>query len=189
MNEQNFLKRLDFLATGDGVIREVPIPISACLNASGTAVANVSGVLAWYAQDDNDSLTIPFKVPMDYDPALDELAVVLTAEETTSTDVSTTNYIELDLDVVGLVRPGGAAKTTLTPVSDSQKVALTVEEYAFDLSGLGVKPGDVLSIEIDAQETGTAETSVYAVSVKYRSNIVANDVRLRGVVTEVITND
>lgn len=196
MNEGNMLKRMDELVTGEGFIREVPIPVSACLNASGTAVANVSGVLTWYGQDDNDSITIPFKVPLDYDQTKDELCVVLTAELTTGDGVAGSNAIALDIDVVGIARPGSSAKSVLGTetgttayTSDSQNVALTIEEYAFNLSGLGLKPGDVLSIEMDVQEDGTAEVSIYAVSVKYRSDIVAYDSALRSEITDTTTND
>lgn len=188
MNEGNFLQRMNDIVTGDGFVREVEIPLISCLNANGTAVASVSGVLAWLGQDSNDSILVPFKVPVDYDPALDKLAIIITAEETTATDLSS-HYIELDLDVVGLVRVGAAAKTTLTVVSDSQKIALTVEEYSFDLSGLGLKPGDVLGIEMDAQETGTAETSIYAVTMKYMGNLAANNHDIRGNVNSLTTND
>lgn len=190
MNEQNFLRRTDDIISGEGFIREVSIPVSSCLN-TGTAVANVSGVLAGILKADNESLVIPFKIPLDYDETKDELVVCVTAELTTGDGVAGSNAMALDLDVIGLVRPGDATKTTISTqyLTDSQNVALTVEEYAFAISGQESKVGDVLSIEVDAQEDGTAEVSIYAVTVKYRSTLSAFTQGRRSEITDVTTND
>lgn len=187
MNAYNFLKRLEGLFVGDGFVREVPVPLVAVIATGASAPALSSNVVIVTFDDDNESITIPFQVPLDYDISKDELAVVITAELTTGD--TTTNKIELDLDVVKRARPGEAAVDSLTPVSDSQNVAVTVEQYVFDLSSLSLKPGDVLSIEIDAQKDGTAVATVYGAAVRYRSDIVANSRAFRSDITKAITND
>lgn len=187
MNAWNLLKRLEGLVVGDGFVREVAIPLSACIPTGASVAALSSNVIVIALAADNESITIPFQVPLDYDVSKDELAVVMTAELTTGN--GSTNKIELDLDVVKRARPGEAAVDSLTPVSDSQNVAVTVEQYVFDLSGLSLKPGDVLSIEVDAQEDGTAVATVYGAAVRYRSDIVANTRAFRSDITKEITND
>ena len=187
MNAYNFLKRLAGLVVGDGFVREVPIPLSAVIATGASAPALSSNVVVVTFDADDESITIPFQVPLDYDRSKDELAVVVTAELTTG-DASA-NAVALDLDEVWRARPGGAAVDELTPVSDSQNVAVTVEQYVFDLSGLSLKPGDVLSIEVDAQETGTAVATVYGAAVRYRSSLVATESEFRSDIDLAVTND
>lgn len=186
MNQVNFLQRVNGLVTGDGFIREVEVPLISVLVQSGTAVAEVSDMLALKLQDDNDSIVVPFQIPLDYSESNDELAIVVTAELTTGDN--DTNAIDLDLDVVMQARPGEDAPAALTVVSDSQDVAVTVEQYTFDLSSLDLKPGDILSIEIDSQETGTAEVCIYGVTMRYRSSLATDDVDFRSEVDKAVTN-
>ena len=144
-----------------------------------------------YLQDDNDSVTIQFQVPLDYDETLDELAVTLTALLTTGDLSAATNYITLDLDQVKYVRAGetAAVDESSNVTSDAQNVDdVTIAQYTWDLTGLDLKPGDCLSIEIDAQETGTAEAGIYGASVRYRSDLAAYDWDQRESVDTAITN-
>jgi len=187
MHEVNLLQRITDLITGDGFIREIEVPLVSCIVAGGTAVASVSGAVAAKLQDDDDSILVPFQLPLDYSESQDELAIVVTAELTTGDN--DTNAIALDLDVVYQTRPGEAAPAALTVVSDSQGVVVTVEQYTFDLSGLGLKPGDILSIEIDSQETGTAEACIYGIAMRYRSSLASDDQNFRSEIDKVVTND
>lgn len=186
-NEVSFLQRLDGIVTGDGFIREKQIPLSAVLSTGASAPALSSNVVVVTFDADDESITIPFQVPLDYDESRDELAVIITAELTTGNAAA--NKIELDLDVVKRARPGEAAVDSLTVTSDSQNVVITVEEYTFDMSSLSLKPGDVLSIEVDAQETGTAVATIYGAAVRYRSSLAADDNSFRSEIDKVITND
>lgn len=175
MNQANFLKQLEGLITGDGFLREKQIPLTACVATGASAAALSSNVLCITFDADDESVSVPVTVPLDYDESKDALAVVITAELTTG-DASS-NKIELDLDQVKRARPGSAASDDLTAsvTSDSQNVAVTVANYVFDLSGLSLQAGDVLTVEIDAQETGTAVATIYAAKIWYRSDIVAFD--------------
>ena len=189
MNQANFLQRMNELITGDGFIREIPIPLSAVISTGASAPALSSNLAVVTFDADDESITIPFQVPLDYSESQDELAVVITAELTTGDN--STNAIALDLDEVWRARPGEAAADELSDdvTSDSQGVAVTVEQYTFDMSGLNLKPGDVLSIEIDAQETGTAVATIYGAAIRYRSSLASDDQDFRSEVDKPITND
>ena len=185
----SFCQQAQFIATGVGFVKEKEIPLTVCV-ATGASDAALSGNVLLITLDDNDeSITVPFKVPLDYDESADELAVTLTAELTTGDN--DTNAITIDLDQVEYARPGDAATVdkTADTTSDAQGIAVTVEEYTFDLSGLGWKAGDCLSIEIDAQETGTAIAVVYAAAIRYRSDLVAFEHEFRSDVDKAVTND
>jgi len=190
MSMGTFLQRLNEIVTGHGFIKEVPIPLSACVATGASAPALSGNVLLMSFDADDESISIPFQVPLDYDESKDELCVVITAELTTGDN--STNAIALDLDQVERARPGESATDDMTSdtTSDSQGVAITVEQYSFDLSGLSLQVGDVLTIEIDAQETGTAVAAVYGAAVRYRSCIVPfNRGAERSDITNKITND
>lgn len=178
MNEGNFLKQLDGLITGDGFLREKQIPLNACI-ATGASTAALSSNTILITLDDNDeSITIPVVVPLDYDETNDALAVVLTALLTTGDASVGSNIITIDFDQVKRARPGESAVDDLTSsvTSDAQSIDdVAIADYVFDMSGLSLRAGDVLSVEIDAQETGTAVSVVYAAKILYRSDIVAFD--------------
>lgn len=189
MNEGNFLKRVESLVSGEGFIREKDVPLSACIATGASAAALSSNVVVITFDADNESVTVPFKVPMDYDEAQDELAVVLTALLTTGDGSS--NKILLNLDQVKLARLGQTAVTdeTSNVTSLDQNVLSTaIAEYAWTLSGLGLKAGDCLSIEIDAQETGAAVATLYGAAVRYRSDLAAYDPADRSKIDIELTN-
>jgi len=164
MNPGTFLKNIGRLITGDGFVREKHIPLASLINTSGTALALASNVAVIYLQDDDDSVTVQFQVPLDYDESMDELAVVLTALLTTGDLSVGTDYITLDFDQVKYMRAGetAAVDETANVTSDAQDVDDdAIAQYVFNLSGLGLLAGDCLSIEIDATETGAGEAGIY----------------------------
>ena len=172
-------------------MREKQIPLVACISTGASAPALSSNVVVVTFDADDESITLPFQVPLDYDESVDELAVILTALLTTGDLSAATNYITLDLDQVKYVRPGGTAVVDLSSdvTGDDQDVDdVTIAQYTWDLSDLGLKPGDVLSIEIDAQETGTAVATIYGAAMRYRSDLAAYDWALREAVDTAITN-
>lgn len=192
--EQNFLRRLEGLVTGDGFIREIPVSLAACVATGADAAALSSNMLVITFDASNESISVPFTVPLDYDESQDSLAVVLTALLTTGDKSAGTNTISLDLDQVFRVRPGELKAVTPLDMSalvtsDAQLVDdVDVEQYVFDLSNLGMKPGDAFTIEIDATEAGTAVATIYGAAIRYRSDIVAFDENQRDDVTKAITN-
>ena len=178
MNEANFLARLAWLVTGDGFLREKQIPLNGCIATGASAAALSSNTILITLDDDDESITVPVVVPLDYDETNDALAVVLTALLTTGDMSAETNTITIDLDQVKRARPGETAVDDLTTdvTSDAQSIDDdAIANYVFDLSGLSLQAGDVLSVEIDAQEGGTAIAVVYAAKILYRSDIVAYD--------------
>lgn len=191
MNEANFLQRMNGIVPGDGFVREVPIPLKACVNTNGTDSALISNMIGQKLQDDNDSITLPVAIPLDYDETQDKLAVVLFAQLTTGDLSAETNYITLDLDQVKLARPGAAsvADKSSDVTSDAQTPDdATMEEYTWDLSGLGLKVGDQLSVEIDSQESGTAEVTIFGAALRYKSCLAAFHQTHRGAVDTAVEN-
>jgi len=175
-SEGNFLNRVSGLVTGDGFLREKQIPLTACVATGASAAALSSNTIVITLDADNESITVPVTVPLDYDESKDALAVVLTALLTTGDMSAETNTIALDLDQVIRARLGESAVDDLSSsvTSDSQSVDdEAIADYVFDLSGLSLEVGDVLSVEIDAQETGTAVATVYAAKILYRSDLAA----------------
>jgi len=182
MNEANFLKRVEFLVTGDGFLREKQIPLKACVATGASDAALSSNMIVITFDADNESITVPVTVPLDYDESNDALAVVLTALLTTGDESAGSNTIDLDLDQVIRAQLGESAVEDLSSsvTSDSQGVDdEAIAEYLFDLSGLSLSVGDVLSVEIDAQETGTAVATIYAAKILYRSDLAAYDLDSR----------
>lgn len=191
MNEANFLKRVEFLVTGDGFVREVPISLSDVIATTASDPVLSSNVLQMTLAANDESLTVPFQIPLDYDEGNDALAVCLTALLTQGDKSAGSNIISLDLDQVKVARPGetGITDETSNVTSDAQSVDdVVIAEYTWDLSGLGLKPGDVMSIEIDSQETGTAVATIYGASIRYRSDLTSNDPDKRGSVDVTIDN-
>lgn len=175
-NEANFLRRVSGLVTGDGFLREKQVSMTACVITGAGAVALSTNAIVLVFDNNDESITIPVVIPLDYDESKDALAVVLTARLTTGDESAGSNTIDLDLDQVIRARPGASDVADLSSdvTSDSQGVDdLLIADYVFDLSGLTHQVGDALSVEIDAQETGTAAATIYAAKILYRSDLAA----------------
>ncbi len=179
MNPATFLHRLNRVITGHGFLREKQIPLTACVATGASDAALSSNMIVITFDADDESVTIPVTVPLDYDESNDAIAVVLTALLTTGDMSAGTNTITLDFDQVIRARAGESAVDDMSSdvTSDAQLVDdEAVADYLFDMSGLTLRAGDVISVEIDAQEAGTAVATIYAVKILYRSDLVAFDV-------------
>ncbi len=182
MNEGNLLARISGLVTGDGFLREKQIPLNACIATGASTAALSTNMIVITFDADNESISVPVTVPLDFDESKDALAVVLTARLTTGDDSAGSNIMSLDLDQVIRARPGESDVDDMSSdvTSDAQTVDdLVVANYVWDLSGLGLQVGDVLTVEIDAQETGTAVATLYAAKILYRSDLAAFNVEDR----------
>jgi hypothetical protein len=197
MHEGNLLKRIDGLVTGDGYVREVVIPLTATVATGASAAAIQNPNLVGVVFDaDNESITIPFVIPLDYDATQDELAVAITADQATGDGTAGSNAISLNVDQVNMVRPGGTGGGAIVDITTEaqasagadQVVTAGIAQYVFDLSGLGLLPGDVVSIEIDAQEDGTASVLIWGATVRYRTCLAAYDEAQREDIARAITN-
>jgi len=189
--EANFLMRVSGLVSGDGFVREVPVPLSAVISTGADAPALGANIAVVTFDADNESVSVPFQVPLDYDESKDELCVVLTALLTTGDMSALANIMVLDFDQVNRIRPGAAAVADLSALvtSDAQSVDdEAIAQYAFNMSGLSHKVGDVLTIEIDGTETGVAVATIYGVSVRYRSCLCAFNLVERSNIAEEIDN-
>jgi len=172
----SLMQDIDEVITGNGFLREKQIPLTACVATGASAAALSSNMIVITLDADNESITVPVTIPLDYDESKDAVAVVLTALLTTGDASAGSNIMKLDLDQVIRAQLGESAVEDLSSsvTSDSQSVDDTaIAEYVFDLSGLSLQVGDVLSVEIDATETGTAVATVYAAKILYRSDLAA----------------
>ena len=194
MNEQNLLSRMANLVAGSTtLLREVPVPLSSLIASGASATALSSNVAIVTLDADNESVSFPIRVPWDYDADRDKLAVGLVCRLTTGDMSGEAEYVALDLDQVNVARMGESDVTDLSSsvTSNSQNPDdEAITEYVWDLSGLGIKPGDALTVEIDAQSTGssTPAVTVYGAFFRYASDIVAYDKDTREAVTNAITN-
>lgn len=182
------------MATGDGYVREFNYPLASLINTGGTAYALSNNLGVLLLQDDNDSVHFQFQVPLDYDASQDELAVTLTTHLSTGDLSVGTNKITLNFGTVRYIRPGDApvaGGTDLDSLVTSQPQTpddLLITQQVFDLSHLGLKPGDCMSVEISATEDGTAEAVVFGATVRYRSGLAANDIAQRESIERPIDN-
>lgn len=175
MNQYQFLKQLNQIPGpgGDGVRVQQGITPSA-LAVSG-ATRQVTGSQDAVVIDANDeSVIVNVVIPADYDNQADELKVAVYAKYVSGTSVT------LDVDVVTLNREGAAADD-VTADLDEDPSEVVIDAAAdngwaeFDLSGLGLQAGDVLSVEIDGQVTGVGIANIVGARVQYKSSIVFAD--------------
>lgn len=174
MNPFQFLKQLGQLPNtqGDG-FRVIRSYTPTALNVSGATRAVTNSVDRVIFDADNESVILNFTVPEDYDETANELKVSLYCEYISGTS------LDVDLDVVTRARAGAALADITSSLADP--AAYTLDAAAdngwkeFTLSGVQFLPGDVLAIEIDAQETGSGIVHVLGAQVQYKSTLVFND--------------
>lgn len=196
MNEANFIKRVSSFITGDSFLTERPLPLAVVTNTSGlaigtsvTATVDVSGtataepvvftvvgptpVAGGISFDDGEQALLTFLIPQDYDEAGDRLALRLV--ETPSADAADTTDLGIT-SAQSLWRAGAAVDTTAVAAvaedATSSSGALT-RENILDLSGRGFKPGDVVQLTLDANNSSTTEIILNGIGLIYGSTLRA----------------
>lgn len=186
MNEANFVKRMNWLVTGDSFLKEMRIDTAAIRDIAGTDGIFLTGstsplLMANGVQfDEGDTASITFALPMDYDQDGDRLILkfVVVPHTTTShgTDLGVTSAQSIN-------RTGAVPITTAaTAKAESNTVATgEVREVFLSLSGGSYEPGDVIRRVIDVNNASTTEIIVVAVSIIYGSCVAGynNDDRHR----------
>ncbi len=113
MNEQNFLKQIQFLVTGDYMLKDIELPLMSALRATdGTMLA--TGTAPTLLDDgisfnDSDTCSLQFTLPHDYDPTNDICRIVLI--EIPSADAAHTTDIGITT-VQSIFRAGSAEDAT-----------------------------------------------------------------------------
>lgn len=176
MNEGTFLQQLDSVVTGHGVKVWKPLPIREAHLASdsttlttttstnpGFAVVETNlSVLTWAAAKTVEA-GYTLQIPDDYDESVDECVVMLKAAMSDSTN---TPALVTDAFV------DSAATTDLNPDA-TDALSATKAWVEIDLSGNGFVAGDVVQLQIAPEAHATDAVYVYAMKLRYASDIVA----------------
>jgi hypothetical protein len=177
MNESNFVKRMNWLATGDTFLAERQLSIADIrLVTTGLDVGNATDPtleINGIQFDDTDTAHILIQIPQDYAAAADLLAlrIKLTptgANNTTNFGITTAQSFWRDGDAVD-----ATASDAVT--EGLQAAAATTREVFLSLSGRGFEPGDTVLLTFVAVCTGTDELMVHNVSLVYGSCFAAYD--------------
>lgn len=166
---------------GIGLRKSVNIPLTApTLGGTGPAVTNSSGVQILTLGNSDNVATFAFPVPIDYDQRAynsndtwkgDRITVRIFAQATTTT----TNTLEID-DVKIWSLAGTAVEDPTLPTGASAQTisASAFTFYDYDLTNLGLVPGDVVSIQIGCTIAGN-NVLVRGIQVLYPGRIEATD--------------
>lgn len=188
LDQGSYGAQLSSAATFTGIIRTIPVPLtaitidgtSATLDSTDTSAPNAGALQITLANSDNTAM-IAVMLPDDYDERSydtddlypgDTLKLRVLAKATTTT----TNTLAID-DIV-YTRDGDAALTDPT-LSTAQSTAQTVSAsaydiYEFDLSGLGLRACDAVTVTLGTTIAGD-NILVRGVSLVYRGHIITTD--------------
>lgn len=184
MNEANFVKRIDWIATGDSFLKEMVLPLDAFkVTASGIPIGSATAptsAVNGVSYNDGDTALLTFMVPMDYDVDGDRLvfkATVVAASDAGTTDMGLTN-------AQTIWRPGSAADATAATAKAETATAtsgLATREVFLSISGGSYQPGDIIRRTVDVNNSSTGELMMLAASIVYGSSFAAynNDDRHR----------
>lgn len=196
MNEANFVSRVSSFITGDSFLAERTLPLavvratsglplgsvaSATVNAASTSTAEAvsltrvtpSLVADGISFDDGETALLQFVIPQDYDEAGDRIALRLI--ETPSADASHTTDLGITT-AQSIFRAGAAEDTTASTAVAEDATASTgqlTRENILDISGRGFKPGDVVQLTLDANNSGTTEIILNGIGLIYGSTLRA----------------
>ena len=199
MNEQNFVKRMNFLATGDFFLAEKEIPLSAVRDATsglspfgedggtGSTAITPDAVLDGISFDDGETALLQFTIPMDYEQGKDKIALRL--HEVPSANAADTT--DLGITTAQSIFRAGAAEITTASTAKAEaatsSVGQLVRENVLDISGRGYQPGDTIQLTLDANNSSTTEIILVGIDLIYGSCVAAynDDDRFRKLGTEV----
>ena len=182
INKAYHLAQLNDIATGQGILRDIPIPLNAAVytTASATTASNANGVTL---DNSADVASIDFKLPGDYDnTAYVENAIYAGDHLELLVDAIATGVGTLAVSTVTVWRNGQAAAITPT-LTAAQSAAQTISTsalttYSFPLQGLGLQPGDSVTLTLDPTITGT-NVVIRGFAVRYRSNLALTNIDAR----------
>ncbi len=171
MNENNFVKRMNWISTGDSFLKEVMIALDANRVSTGnlpiggaTAPTSVTTGVS-YAEGEGSRVT--FTVPMDYDQDGDRLVLKLHVQPGTSaSDWGVTNARTMH-------RAGSAVDTsTETARAESSTTAAGSESrnVYLSFSGEGNQAGDTIGRLIDVN-SASGEVVLVSMSLIYGSSM------------------
>lgn len=186
MNPFQFLDELSVIPnnSGDGIRVSRPLNLPADVRTIAGLVLTAATVPAVVAAETNALIvqviagqtqggSFVFEVPKDYDETADELKINVLSNSSANTDAPT-----LDATVYRK-RAGVALSADLNPaataaISKSATPATAASIRTIDVSGKGIKGGDVLTINLVTGAHATDAVNIYAINVQYKSQLVFN---------------
>jgi hypothetical protein len=175
MTAGNFNRVAVKVSPGSGWFHTIPIQLGGVVWSSVTP-ALTTGALEAVMNNSGDNAAIGFIVPGNYDQNKDKLRLVVNAISTDATGNT------LEIGDVRYWRDGAAAVAdpSLSSTQDDSQtiIAATMEKYTFDLSSLGLKPYDSVTITLDCTVGGTSIT-IRGLAVEYCGSLVNADPSLR----------
>lgn len=181
MNQYQFLKQLSQIPTpgGDGVRVTSRIDILALRTAAGlvldasttnprVAASETNALVVSAVASSNVLGSFVYEVPKDYDTVADELKINVVVASGGATDAPTLNAS------VYRKRAGLALTAALTTVASAAvpSSAAFAAERTITVSGNGLKPGDVLTIDLTTGAHTTDAINLSNVEVQYKGSIV-----------------
>jgi hypothetical protein len=177
MNEQNLIKNLNRIKTGDSYLAEKELPlVGSVVLTTGVPVGAATAPTAvadGISFDDGDTAFIRFTIPQDYDQDGDRCALRLT--EVPSADSSDTT--DLGITTAQSIYRAGAAEDTTTSTATAESATAStgqlVRENVLTISSRGFQPGDVVTLTLDGNNSGTTEIILTGASLIYGSTLAA----------------
>lgn len=194
MDQFNFLKMLQGIVSGDGVLVEKSMSLRDFnLFSDGSSLTTTTSTNPGFAKGETNATVLSWaatkviaaglevRIPFDYDESQDVFELHLQAGMGGSTDTpgftanayNKRNGVALSADLGPYT-----AKTRVGAVESTAALAVATtasKSIFFKLSGAKLKGGDTITFKITPGAHGTDAISAYAVWIKYRSDIVSFD--------------
>lgn len=195
MNEANFVHRIHSFPTGDHYLAERDIPLATIRASNGLAIGAVASAVVdatggvtetvdltfnaptlvsdGISFDDGETALLSIIIPQDFavesDKAALRLVVVPSTSASDTTDIGITT-------AQSIFRAGAAEDATASSAvaedATSSSGAL-VREVILDISGRGYKPGDVVKLTLDVNNSSTTELILVGAALIYGSTFRA----------------
>lgn len=173
----NFVKNLRQIVTGDHFMAERAIPLDAVrVAASGAPIGTGSAptsVTKGISFDDGETALLTFAIPQDYAENKDKCFLRL--HEVPSADAADTTDLGITT-AQSIFRAGAAVDATASSAvaeSATSSSGALVRENVLDISGRGYKPGDIVQLTLDANNSSTTELILLGIDLLYGSVVRA----------------
>jgi hypothetical protein len=172
MNEANFVKRMNWIATGDVVLREQILPLTAFKDDADSDLIDAGSAPTLVATGvsfaDGEVAFFDYYLPMDYDSSADQQVLKFLVQPTgNASDFGVLTTKRRTRPGVAVSATAGTAKAEASTTSAS-----LAREVFLSLSGDSHQPGDFIRRSVDAN-VASGEAVVVAQALIYGSSISA----------------
>jgi hypothetical protein len=164
MTPGNIIKQIsNSKGQGDGFFRDLTFSPSAC-NVSGATRAVTDNIDRIVLDADSEVGIFNFVVPGDYDRQADKLSASFYVEYISGTAIT------VNVDIERIARAGAAqAAVTKDPEDVIINSAFISGYVTLTANGLGLRPGDVVSVTATASDRNTGIAHLLGGRVRYKS--------------------